>query len=88
MSKRYKSRPQTAANQPINWLLIGGIIGIGVVALIGLLLVTVMQPPTAVTPTPALREGVNDLVTYCDTYPDRCLSYGPEDAAVDMVGDF
>ncbi len=85
MSKQYKSRPQTAANQPINWSLIGGIIGIGVVTLIGLLLVTVMQPPTAATPTPALREGVNDLVTYCDTYPDRCLSYGPEDAAVEMV---
>ncbi|MDA0245578.1 MAG: thioredoxin domain-containing protein [Chloroflexi bacterium] len=85
MSKQSKSRPQTAANQSINWSLIGGIIGIGVVALIGLLLVTVMQPPTAVTPTPALREGVNDLVTYCDTYPDRCLSYGPEDAVVEMV---
>lgn len=85
MSKQYKARPQTAAKQPINWSLIGGIIGLGVVTLIGLLLVTVMQPPTAATPTPALREGVNNLVNYCDAYPDRCLSYGPEDAAVDMV---
>jgi protein-disulfide isomerase len=83
MSKQRKARPQTAASQPINWSLIGGIVGLGALALIALLVINVMQPPTAAPPT--LREGVNDLVNYCDAYPDRCLSYGPQDAPVQMI---
>ena len=85
MSKPRKARPQTAAPNSVNWPLIGGIIGVGALGLIALLLVNVFQSPTAAQPTPVLQEGVNDLVAYCNNNPDRCLSYGPQDAPVRMV---
>ncbi len=74
MSKR---SPQTKQLSPpaksINWLVIGGVVVVGVVSLFLLLILTVK-------PTPVLA-----LPDYCQVYPDRCVSSGVEDAPVTIL---
>lgn len=68
-----------------NWMIIGGIAAVGIVALLGLLIVTVTAEPTAAVPTPALTENVSAITEYCEVNEDRCLIYGEETAPVTFL---
>ncbi len=70
-----KRRPQTQQKQT-NWLLIGGVIGIGVIGLFALLFLSLQEPPA-----PQLLS----LEEYCQNNPDNCETQGAEDAPVTIV---
>lgn len=72
MTKRVSKQFPTSA-QSVNWWLIGGVVGVGVISLI-ILLVLAAQPTTALA-----------LPDYCATYPDRCVSSGNENAPVTVL---
>jgi protein-disulfide isomerase len=74
MSKRTPQTKQISAPaKSVNWLVIGGVVLVGVVSLVLLLILTLK-------PTPVLA-----LPDYCQTYPDRCVSSGTEDAPVTIL---
>jgi len=67
------NKQSTSSTKPVNWTVVGGVVGVGVIGLI-LLLVLAAQP----TQTLALPD-------YCQEYPDRCVARGPEDAPVTVL---
>ncbi|MCA9957813.1 MAG: thioredoxin domain-containing protein [Anaerolineales bacterium] len=72
MAKRTKQKRQ-AANRETNWLLIGGIIAVGVIVLFALLFLS-LQGPEKIT-----------LLGYCEDNPDRCVTRGNKDSDVVVV---
>ena len=68
-----------------NWMIIGGIAAVGIVALLVLLALTVTAEPTAAVPTPALQERVSAITEYCETNEDRCIIFGEANAPVTFV---
>ncbi len=72
MAKKTRQRRQSAGRQT-NWLLIGGVVAVGVIALFALLFYSLQEPET---PT---------LADYCQENPDRCIFRGNPDASVTVV---
>lgn len=68
-----------------NWMIIGGIAAVGVIALLGLLVVTVTAGPSAPEPTPVLEENVVAIAEYCEANDDRCIAVGDESAPVTFL---
>ena len=73
ISKKRRTQPQ---QKQTNWLLIGGVVGIGVIGLFALLFLS-LQGPAA----PELL----DLEEYCRDNPNNCMAAGVEDAPVTIV---
>lgn len=72
MAKRVKQNYQ-GTKRETNWVLIGGIIAVGVIVLFVLLFLS-LQEPEPVT-----------LASYCNDNPDRCVTHGNKDASVTIV---
>jgi len=84
MAKKVRRRQSTQApERKTNWLIIGGIIGLGVVGLFGLLFASLQGsgPPTPV-PTPTRSLVLED---FCASNPANCVAFGPTDAPVTVV---
>lgn len=73
VSKRRKAQTQ---QKQTNWILIGGVVGIGVIGLFALLFIS-LQGPAA----PELLS----LETYCEENPNNCIIEGADDAPVTIV---
>ncbi len=73
MAKAVKRRTEKREERATNWLLIGGIVAVGVIALFALLFLTFQEPETVV------------LQEWCADNPENCIAMGPEDAAVTVV---
>ncbi|MCB9418326.1 MAG: DsbA family protein [Ardenticatenaceae bacterium] len=71
-----KKRNVQSQQKQTNWLLIGGIVGIGVIGLFALLFLS-LQDPAA----PELLS----LEQYCQDNPDNCVTEGSADAPVTIV---
>lgn len=84
MAKRVKRtrRARRVEGKGPNWLLIGGIVLVGVVALFALLFLT-LQEQDAPQPT-AVVEGL-PLAEYCEENPANCVAKGADDAPVTIV---
>ncbi|MBE2200176.1 MAG: thioredoxin domain-containing protein [Anaerolinea sp.] len=72
MAKKIKQKHQ-AQKRETNWLLIGGVVAIGVIALFGLLFLSLREPEQAT------------LATYCADNPGRCITQGNKNARVTVV---
>ncbi len=72
MAKRVKQTRQTQTRKT-NWVVIGGVIGVGVIALFALLFLSMQEPEQ---PT---------LAKYCADNPDRCMVRGNPNAPVTIV---
>lgn len=85
MAKRIKKRSRVSKKEErkTNWILIGSIIGVGVIALFGLLFFSLQGsgPPTA-EPTPTRSLVLQD---YCDNNPENCMAEGADNAPVTIV---
>jgi protein-disulfide isomerase len=76
-------RTRVVKERRTNWMLIGGIVAIGVLGLFALLIVTIVNndsPTPTSTPVPG-----QPLAEYCEENPDRCMTNGNEDAPVTIV---
>jgi protein-disulfide isomerase len=71
-----KKRKVQSQKKQTNWLLIGGVIGIGVIGLFVLLFLSLQEPPAA---------ELLSLEVYCQDNPDSCEIQGAEDAPVTIV---
>lgn len=75
--------PPPRGRQPergTNWLLLGGLIAIGVIGLFALLLLSLQNP------APAEEQVAETIVQdYCDRNPDRCVVRGEAGAPVTIV---
>ncbi|PID86218.1 MAG: hypothetical protein CSB13_04065 [Chloroflexi bacterium] len=85
MAKRVKQRSKTTkkAERSTNWILIGGIIGVGVIALLGLLFFS-LQGPGAPTPVPTPTRSLL-LQNHCENNPENCIIKGSEEAPVTII---
>lgn len=72
MAKKIKQKHQ-AQKRETNWLLIGGVIAIGVIALFGLLFLSLREPEQ------------ETLADYCANNPTRCITQGNANARVTVV---
>lgn len=85
MAKKIKKRARVTKKEErkTNWIVIGGIIGVGVIALFGMLFFT-LQSSGAVTPvpTPARTLALQD---YCENNPENCVITGDAAAPVTIV---
>ena len=85
MAKRLKKQSRASKKQErkTNWILIGGIVGVGVIALFGLLFFS-LQGSGAPTPEPAPTRSLV-LQEYCAANPGNCIINGAEDAPVTVI---
>lgn len=74
--KMSKKRKVQAVKKQTNWVLIGGVVGIGVIGLFGLLFLSLQEPAA-----PELLS----LEAYCQDNPNNCIAEGAEDAPVTIV---
>lgn len=72
MAKKTRQKRQAATRQT-NWLLIGGVVAVGVIALFALLFFSLQEPE------------VPTLAEYCQDNPDRCIFRGDQNASVTIV---
>lgn len=85
MAKRVRRtrRAKQTQERGTNWWIIGGIAGVGVIALFALLFLTLQaQDSPLPTSTPILGQPITE---YCDENPDRCMTKGSDDAPVTIV---
>jgi protein-disulfide isomerase len=85
MTKRIKKRSRVSKKEErkTNWIIIGGIVGVGVIALFGLLFFNLQSSgvPTPVsTPTRSLM-----LQDHCENNPENCIIEGDAAAPVTIV---
>jgi protein-disulfide isomerase len=74
MAKVVKRRTKdTQSRRSINWVLIGGIVLVGVVALFALLFLSLQEPE------------IVDLRDFCADNEENCVAFGPEDATVTVI---
>jgi protein-disulfide isomerase len=85
MAKRARRTRRTAQTEDrgTNWWIIGGIAGVGIIALFALLFMT-LQAGDSPEPTSVPFQG-QPLAEYCEENPDRCMTKGAEDAPVTIV---
>ena len=85
MAKRARRTRRTAQSQErkTNWWIIGGIAGVGIIALFALLFLT-LQAADSPEPTSTPLAG-QPLAEYCEENPDLCMTKGAEDAPVTIV---
>lgn len=81
MAKVVSRRRNRTPRRKTNWVMIGGLIVVGVVALFALLFTT-LQGQGAPTATP---ERVTSLVEYCEANETNCVTQGSADAPVTVV---
>lgn len=85
MAKRIKKRTSASKKQErkTNWVVLGSIIGVGVIALFGLLFFSLQSAgaPTPV-PTPARTLALQE---HCEANPENCVITGSADAPVTIV---
>lgn len=81
MAKVAPPRKRQTQQASTNWLLIGGVVAIGVIGLFVLLFLN-LQGQGVPTPTP---EPVSSIVDYCAENPDSCVEKGNPDAPVTVV---
>lgn len=85
MAKRVKKRSRTSKKEArqTNWILIGGIVGVGVISLFGLLFFSLQGsgPPTP-EPTPTRSFVLQD---HCENNPENCVITGSADAPVTII---
>ncbi len=80
---RRKRRATQGEGQGTNWWIIGGIAGVGIIALFALLFMT-LRAADSPEPTSTPFAG-QPLTEYCEENPERCLTKGAEDAPVTIV---
>ncbi|MDX1413024.1 MAG: thioredoxin domain-containing protein [Candidatus Promineifilaceae bacterium] len=76
MAKKRRIRNKQQEKRGTNWLVIGGIIGIGIIALIALLYLAVREPAA---------QQSQSLSEYCDENSENCVTLGATDAPVTLV---
>lgn len=77
MAKKVRKKKQVATtNKGTNWVVIGGIGGLGVLFLAAMMYLAV-KPPAA--------PEEFSLIGYCDDNPDTCVSMGDQNAPVTIV---
>lgn len=72
MAKKARQKRQTTTRKT-NWLLIGGVVAVGIVALFALLFFSLQEPE------------VPTLAEYCEDNPERCVFRGDPNAPVTIV---
>lgn len=85
MTKRIKKRSRVSKKEErkTNWILIGGIVGVGVIALFGLLFFN-LQSSGVPTPVPTPTRSLM-LQDYCENNPENCIVEGDAAAPVTIV---
>ena len=73
MAKVVRRRKEEEQARRTNWLLIGGVVAVGVIALFALLFLSFQEPKTVV------------LSEWCRDHPDNCIATGPANAEVTVV---
>ena len=81
MAKVAPPRKRQTQQAKTNWLLIGGVVAIGVIGLFVLLFLN-LQGQGVPTPTP---EPVSSIADYCAENPDNCVVKGNPEAPVTVV---
>ena len=81
MAKVTPPRKRRREQGGVNWILVGGVIAVGVVGLFALLFVT-LQNQGLPTPTPAPQAGLED---FCAANDENCIAKGEADAPVTVV---
>lgn len=84
MAKRARSsrRARREESKGTNWLLIGGIVAVGLVGLFALLFVTLQEQDS---PRPTEEILSQPLAEYCEENPGNCVTNGADDAPVTIV---
>jgi protein-disulfide isomerase len=85
MAKRIKKRSRVAKKEErkTNWIIIGSIVGVGIIALFGLLFFT-LQSTGVATPVPTPTRSLV-LEDYCENNPENCMVDGEDNAPVTIV---
>jgi protein-disulfide isomerase len=73
MAKKPLRTKKTATKRETNWLLIGGIVVVGAIAMFALLYLALREPET------------QSLAEFCDAAEGNCVSYGDANAPVTFV---
>lgn len=81
MAKVTPPRKRRREQGSVNWLLIGGVIAVGVVGLFALLFVT-LQTQGLPTPTPERQAELED---FCAANEENCIAKGETDAPVTVI---
>ena len=76
MAKRSRKKKKTQEKQGTNWLVIGGVVLVGVVGLFALLFLAIREPEAQQSLT---------LAEYCSQNDEKCASIGADDAPVTFV---
>ncbi len=76
MAKKRKVAKRKQESRGTNWLVIGSVIGVGVIALFGLLYLAVREPETQSSQT---------LSEYCSENSENCVTLGFEQAPITLV---
>ncbi len=78
-ARRRNSKQTATDNKGTNWLIIGGIGGLGILFLFAMMYLALKSPEA-----PDAQEKAT-LSNYCDNNPNACVSMGDEDAPVTIV---
>lgn len=76
MAKKTPQRRKQAAARETNWLIVGGLIAVGVLVFGGLLYLALR---------PSQAAPVQTLAEYCEENSDRCIALGDESADITLV---
>lgn len=81
MAKRVPQRKRQQKKREVNWVMLGGIMAVGAVALFALLFAT-LQGQGVPTPTP---DAITVLHDFCDANDENCMEKGSDDAPVTII---
>lgn len=85
MAKRVRrSRRAQTAKRDTNWLLVGGIVAAGAIALFALLFLSLQEQDSPQTSSTDEPQG-QPLAEFCQENPENCIVKGAEDAPVTIV---
>lgn len=83
MAKRAMKRRAPTKERQTNWVLIGGMIGLGVIALFALLIASLQGGGGATSSAEPTRSFV--LADYCTANPENCIFEGADTAPITVV---